>query len=85
MGAADEKLASPSEIERIAASYPVEAASTPAWERERYFTPVQQLAWRVRFDPTTAAEDNSALPEAAALGKLRAMHMASAYPHRETN
>ena len=39
------------ELERIAAAYPEDARFTPAWERERYFTPLQQAAWALRFKP----------------------------------
>jgi hypothetical protein len=39
------------EIRRIAAAYPPEAKHTPRWEREKYMTELQQLAWLIRFDP----------------------------------
>lgn len=37
-------------IRRIAEAYPPEAASVPSWERERYFTTDQQVAWLWRFE-----------------------------------
>jgi hypothetical protein len=37
------------EVERVAASYPPEAAGVPRWERERYFTATQLAAWEQRF------------------------------------
>ena len=40
----------PVELRRIANAYPPEARLTPAWERERYFTPLQQAAWTLRFE-----------------------------------
>ena len=39
------------ELERIAAAYPEEARTVSAWERERHFTPLQQVAWLLRFQP----------------------------------
>lgn len=48
------------EAQRIAATYPPEARHTPAWERTRYLTETQQLAWLIRFDPEQAAEVLSA-------------------------
>ncbi len=48
------------EARRIAAAYPPEARHTPAWERTRYLTETQQLAWLIRFDPEQAAEVLSA-------------------------
>ena len=44
----------PRELERIAAAYPEAAHTVPAWERERYFTPAQQTAWLLRFQPGCA-------------------------------
>lgn len=46
----------PRELARIAAAYPPEAADVPAWERERYFTPAQQAAWLLRFQPECCPE-----------------------------
>ena len=48
------------EAQRIAAAYPPEARHTPAWERARFLTETQQLAWLLRFDPEAAAEALSA-------------------------
>lgn len=42
------------ELRRIADAYPPEARFTPVWERERYFTPLQQAAWALRFEPAEA-------------------------------
>ncbi len=42
------------ELRRIADAYPPEARFTPVSERERYFTPLQQAAWALRFAPETA-------------------------------
>lgn len=42
--------------QRIAAAYPPEAQHTPRWEREKYMTELQQLAWLIRFDPEAAAQ-----------------------------
>lgn len=42
------------ELERIAAAYPEDARYVPAWERDRHFTPAQQAAWLLRFQPETA-------------------------------
>lgn len=50
------------EIRRIAAAYPKEAHAVSAWERERYFTPLQQAAWLLRFQPEAAAEMAEAQP-----------------------
>lgn len=44
------------ELERIAAAYPEEARAVSPWERERHFTPAQQAAWLLRFQPEAAAE-----------------------------
>ena len=44
------------EVKRIAASYPPEARSTPVWERERYFSPDQRLAWEMRFAKSEALQ-----------------------------
>lgn len=49
------------ELERIAAAYPEEARAVSAWERERHFTPVQQAAWLLRFQPE-AVDRQEALP-----------------------
>lgn len=49
------------ELERIAAAYPEDARFVPAWERERHFTPAQQAAWLLRFQPD-AAEQYEAQP-----------------------
>ena len=67
--------------QRIAAAYPPEARHTPAWERERYLTETQQLAWQIRFDPERAAEVLS-----ANRGQVRAEvgptdHQAQFIPH----
>lgn len=45
---------------RIAAAYPPEARHVPAWERHRYLSDTQHLAWMLRFDPDAAAEVLSA-------------------------
>jgi hypothetical protein len=39
------------ELERIAAAYPEDARAVSTWDRERYFTPAQQAAWLLRFEP----------------------------------
>jgi hypothetical protein len=44
----------PVELRRIANAYPPEAADVPAWEREHYFTPLQQAAWALRFERESA-------------------------------
>ena len=44
------------ELRRIAASYPLEARSTPVWERERHFSPAQKLAWEMRFAKSEALQ-----------------------------
>lgn len=44
----------PVELRRIAYAYPPEARFTPTSERERYFSPVQQASWAMRFEPETA-------------------------------
>jgi len=45
---------------RIARCYPPGAASVPFWERARFLTDTQHLAWMLRFDPDQAAEVVSA-------------------------
>ena len=50
-----------SEIQRIAACYPPEARCIPQWERDRYFSDTQRLAWLYRFHPKAWAEALSAL------------------------
>lgn len=42
----------PAEVQRIAASYPPEAATTTVEEREQHLSPLQRHAWLVRFRPT---------------------------------
>lgn len=43
------------EVRRIAEAYPPEAIETPAWVRDKLFTPEQALAWTLRFRPQEIA------------------------------
>lgn len=67
---------------RIAACYPAEARHIPAWERHRYLTETQHLAWMLRFDPEAAAEAMSAnrWPSIAEIWPVEVT--ASALPHQ---
>jgi hypothetical protein len=70
---------------RIAASYPPEARHVPVWERHRYFSDAQHLAWMLRFDPEAAADVLSAnrWPSFADIWPLEAG--ASCSPHQESH
>lgn len=49
-------VASDTEIARIAATYPPEAAGTPRSARERLFSDAQRLAWEIRFGTPDSVE-----------------------------
>ena len=50
------------EVRRIAAIYPDEARFTPAKDRERHFSPMQLLAWELRFGDASNANFHRAKP-----------------------
>ena len=68
---------------RIAAAYPPEAAHTPASERERYFTPIQQAAWQMRFRPEGVTAEMLSASAAKEMAETQPKQVEPAFsPHR---